>query len=42
MVGFRNVLVHEYESVDLGILRTVIEKHAGDLRAFVDAERPRL
>lgn len=42
MVGFRNVLVHEYEDVDLQILRDVLARHTGELQAFVDAIRARL
>jgi uncharacterized protein YutE (UPF0331/DUF86 family) len=42
MVGFRNVLVHEYEDVDVKIVRLVLERHTGDLQAFVDAVRSRL
>lgn len=42
MVGFRNVLVHEYEDVDVKLVRLVLERHTGDLQAFVDAVRSRL
>lgn len=42
MVGFRNVLVHEYETVDLSLVRRVAERHAPDLQAFVDTIRARL
>lgn len=42
MVGFRNILVHEYETVNLGIVRAVMEGHTGDLQAFVDAIRAKL
>ena len=42
MVGFRNVLVHEYETVDVRVVRRVVERQAGDLQAFVDAIRARL
>lgn len=28
MVGFRNILVHEYRKLDLGIMVAVIENHA--------------
>lgn len=42
MVGFRNVLVHEYDAVDLAIVRRVVERHADDLVAFVHAVRARL
>ena len=30
MVGFRNVAVHQYQVLDHGILRAVVEKHLGD------------
>lgn len=42
MAGFRNVLVHGYEAVDLGIVRDVLERHLGDLDGFVAAIRGRL
>ncbi len=32
MVGFRNVAIHEYRTVDPAIVETIIEKHLGDLR----------
>jgi uncharacterized protein YutE (UPF0331/DUF86 family) len=30
MVGFRNVAVHQYQSLDKAILRAVVERHLGD------------
>ena len=39
MAGFRNVIVHGYQDVDLGILEDVLENHLDDLLAFVDAIR---
>lgn len=42
MVGFRNVLVHEYDTVDLGIVRDVAEHRVADLQRFVDAVRREL
>lgn len=42
MVGFRNLLVHEYGSIDLGIVRDLVENGLGDLDAFVAAVRGRL
>lgn len=39
MAGFRNVLVHGYTGVDLGVLRDVVDNHLGDLEAFVEAVR---
>jgi uncharacterized protein YutE (UPF0331/DUF86 family) len=40
--GFRNVLVHGYASVDLRIVRDIVEHRLGDLRDFVVAIRGRL
>ena len=42
MVGFRNVLVHGYDDVDLAVVRDVLANHLGDLAAFVAAVRRRL
>ena len=42
MAGFRNVLVHGYEDVDLAIVRDVLDNHLGDLLAFVAATRAKL
>lgn len=39
MAGFRNVLVHGYQDVDLGILEDVLQHHLGDLLSFVSAVR---
>jgi uncharacterized protein YutE (UPF0331/DUF86 family) len=39
MVGFRNVLVHGYDDVDLGVVRDVLTNRLGDLDAFVAAIR---
>jgi uncharacterized protein YutE (UPF0331/DUF86 family) len=36
MVGFRNVLVHQYEDLDLKIMVDVIEHRLGDLVDFTD------
>jgi uncharacterized protein YutE (UPF0331/DUF86 family) len=41
-VGFRNVLVHGYASVDVGVVRDVVEHHLGDLDAFIARVRERL
>jgi uncharacterized protein YutE (UPF0331/DUF86 family) len=40
MAGFRNVVVHGYQSVDLGILEDVVRNRLDDLLAFVEAMRP--
>jgi uncharacterized protein YutE (UPF0331/DUF86 family) len=42
LAGFRNVLVHGYDDVNLAIVRNVLDEHLGDLGAFVDAIRRRM
>lgn len=42
MVGFRNLLVHEYDTVDVGVVADVVSTRTGDLQRFVDAIRARL
>jgi uncharacterized protein YutE (UPF0331/DUF86 family) len=42
MTGFRNILVHGYDSVDLAILRDVVENRLDDLVVFVTEIRSRL
>lgn len=34
MVGFRNIVVHDYKSINLVILQKVIEEHLIDFRTF--------
>lgn len=41
MAGFRNLLVHGYQTVDRAILRHVVENNLDDLQAFVDGVRGR-
>jgi uncharacterized protein YutE (UPF0331/DUF86 family) len=41
MAGFRNVLVHGYQDVDLGVVEDVLAHHLDDLLAFVTAVRTR-
>jgi uncharacterized protein YutE (UPF0331/DUF86 family) len=41
MAGFRNLLVHEYGRIDLGIVRDVVENRLEDLESFVAAVRAR-
>ena len=36
MVGFRNIAVHDYQSIDTAILQSIIDKHLGDFRTFSD------
>lgn len=35
MVGFRNIAVHEYQELDLGIVESILTKNLGDLHRFV-------
>ena len=41
MAGFRNVLVHGYGDVDLGVIEDVLARRLTDLLAFVEAMRAR-
>lgn len=41
-VGFRNVVVHGYASVDVDVVRDVVEHHLQDLLDFAEAIRLRL
>lgn len=34
MVGFRNIAVHDYQTLDLEILEAIIEKHIDDFKVF--------
>ena len=42
MAGFRNVVVHGYETVDLDIVRDVLENRLDDLNAYCAVVRVRL
>jgi len=42
MAGFRNILVHGYEAVDLAIVKQIVEVHLEDLLRFVTEVRARL
>lgn len=42
MAGFRNIVVHQYEDVDLGRVEEILRDHLGDLLAFVAAIRQKL
>jgi uncharacterized protein YutE (UPF0331/DUF86 family) len=39
MAGFRNVIVHGYQDVDLAVVEDVLRNRLGDLLAFVAAMR---
>ena len=34
MVGFRNIAVHAYQEIDVGILKAIITNHLDELRIF--------
>lgn len=34
MAGFRNIAVHEYQTVDPEIVEAIVERHLGDLQDF--------
>jgi uncharacterized protein YutE (UPF0331/DUF86 family) len=34
MVGFRNVAVHDYQKLNLEVVRAIVERNLGDLRGF--------
>lgn len=42
MAGFRNVLVHGYDDVEIAVVRRVLDHHLDDLERFVAAVRARL
>jgi uncharacterized protein YutE (UPF0331/DUF86 family) len=42
MAGFRNVLVHGYDDVDLDIVRDIVENRLSDLTQFAESIRARL
>jgi uncharacterized protein YutE (UPF0331/DUF86 family) len=42
MAGFRNLVVHGYMAVDLGVVKTILATHLDDLLAFVDTVRTKL
>lgn len=36
MVGFRNIAVHDYKTINLAIVQKIIEEHLDDLIMFKD------
>lgn len=36
MVGFRNIAVHDYQALNLNIIKEVVEKHLDDFKVFAD------
>lgn len=37
MVGFENIAVHDYQAINLEILKNIIEKDLSDFLEFTDA-----
>lgn len=35
MIGFRNIVVHDYQSVNLAVVQKIIENHLTDYTEFV-------
>ncbi len=42
MAGFRNIIVHGYQRVDVGIMRDIVEHRLDDLLAFTTAIKSHL
>jgi uncharacterized protein YutE (UPF0331/DUF86 family) len=38
MVGFRNVAIHDYQKLNLAIVRAIVEQHLDDLVKFTELE----
>lgn len=34
MVGFRNIAVHDYQTINLEILKQIVENHLGDFKVY--------
>jgi uncharacterized protein YutE (UPF0331/DUF86 family) len=34
MVGFRNIAVHDYQALELNVLRSIVEKHLSEFKTF--------
>lgn len=34
MVGFRNIAVHDYQTLNLDILQVILDKHLNDFKSF--------
>ncbi len=41
MAGFRNILVHGYDDVQIGVVEDIVRNHLGDLDAFIVAAKTR-
>jgi len=42
MAGFRNIVVHAYQAVDVAVVRDIVEHHLGDLESFVESIRAKV
>ncbi len=42
MAGFRNILVHGYDTVDLAVVEDVVKHRLGDLVQFAEVVRERI
>lgn len=40
MVGFRNIAVHDYQQLNLDIIKKIIDAHLSDFRDFIAALKP--
>jgi uncharacterized protein YutE (UPF0331/DUF86 family) len=36
MVGFRNIAIHNYQNLEIEVLRAIIQKHMGDFDQFLE------
>ena len=34
MVGFRNIVVHDYQALDIDVLEAILEKHIDDFKDY--------
>ncbi|WP_084177453.1 type VII toxin-antitoxin system HepT family RNase toxin [Geobacillus vulcani] len=37
MIGFRNIAVHDYQPLNLGIVQAIVEQHLDDFKQFAEA-----
>lgn len=37
MVGFQNIAMHDYQSIELNILQAIIENHLSDFNTYTEA-----
>jgi uncharacterized protein YutE (UPF0331/DUF86 family) len=37
MVGFRNIAIHDYQSLDIEVMKSILERHLVDLEDFIQA-----